>query len=74
MSEHETLKNIDKSLSGMLLILIELRGKLLEGVDNKTGRKIEVLLAEAGFTAPEVAKILSKNLTAVQKAIQRGRK
>lgn len=74
MSESETLKNIEKLLSAVLMILSEFREKTSKDADNDKGRKIEVLLAEAGFKGPEISKILSKNLAAVQKAIQRGRK
>lgn len=74
MNEQETLKNIEKSLSAILMILVEVRENSLKEVDNENGRKIELLLAEAGFKGPEIAKIISKKLAAVQKSIQRGRK
>ncbi len=74
MNEAETLKNIDKSLSAILMILSELRENTLKDMDKEKSRKIEFLLAEAGFKGPEISKILNKNLAAVQKSIQRGRK
>ena len=74
MNDLETLKNIEKSLLAILIMLAEMRERGNEEVDNGKGRKIEVLLADAGFSGPEVSKILSKSLPAVQKAIQRGRK
>ena len=74
MNEPETLKNIEKSLSAILMILVEMRGNSVKEVDNGNSRKVELLLAEAGFKGPEIAKIISKKLAAVQKSIQRGRK
>lgn len=69
MNEKETLKNIEKTLKGILLVLLEGRDEKFE--ENK---KVEVLLNEAGFERPEIAKILNKNLQAVQKAIIRTKK
>jgi hypothetical protein len=74
MNDPETLKSIEKSLFAILMILVEMRENSVKEVDNENGRKIDLLLAEAGFKGPEIAKIISKNLAAVQKSIQRGRK
>jgi len=74
MDEQETLKNIDKSLSAILMVLVEMREKNLEDMDKEKVRKTEILLANAGFKGPEIAKIINKSLPAVQKSIQRGRK
>lgn len=74
MNESETLKNIEKSLFAILMILSEMRDNMLKDVDTVKGRKTDVLLAEAGFKGPEISRLLNKNLAAVQKAVQRGRK
>lgn len=74
MNESEILKNIEKSLFAIILILSEIRDNVLKNADSIKGQKIEVLLAGAGFKGPEISKLLNKNLAAVQKAIQRSRK
>lgn len=72
MNEQKNLENISKLLSAILVVLVELRDERAKA-DNKKGRRIEILLAEAGFSGPEISKIINKNLAAVQKTIQRGR-
>ena len=72
MNELETLKTIEKSALAILMLLVEARENDGKSVDKN--KKVEVLLAKAGFKAPEITKIVNKNLSAVQKAIQRGRK
>lgn len=74
MDNTETLKTIGKSLTAILMLLVEKRESALGKLDKDDSRNIEVLLAEIGFNGPEVAKIVNKSLPAVQKAIQRGRK
>jgi len=74
MKEIETLINIEKSLSAILMILVEFRDNILKETGNGKRRRIEILLAESGFKGPEISKIINKNLAAVQKAVQRGRK
>lgn len=74
MNELDTLKNIEKTMSVILMLLVEMRESSVKEVDNDKNRKIEILLAEAGFKGPEITKIVNKNLAAVQKTIQRGRK
>lgn len=69
MDEQKYLENISKLLLAILMILAEFREK---SGGNKKGRKIEKLLAEAGFNGREISTIINKNLSAVQKAIQRG--
>ena len=62
-------------MAGVLAILVAEREERLNGIDDKhKPAKTEVLLANAGLTATEIAQIMGKNLAAVQKAIQRGRK
>ena len=73
INDSETLKNIERLLSAILMLLVEERERALKRTDSEN-RNIEVLLAEAGFNGPEVARIINKNLAAVQKAIQRSRK
>lgn len=74
MDNPETLKNIERSLLAILTLIIESREVSLGKIDKKKSKSIEVLLADAGFKGPEVAKIVNKSLPAVQKAIQRGHK
>lgn len=74
MDNTETLKTIEKSLTAILMLLVEKRESELGKLDKDDSRNIEILLAEIGFNGPEVAKIVNKSLPAVQKAIQRGRK
>ena len=71
MNEPQVLENIEKSIFAILMLIVENRESNGKEVDKR--RKIEALLAEAGFKAPEISKIVNKNLAAVQKAIQRGR-
>lgn len=74
MNEAESLKNIENATLAILMLLVEIRENLQKETDKEKIRKVEVLLAEAGFKGPEITKIVNKNLAAVQKAIQRGRK
>lgn len=74
MNDSETLKNIEKSLLAILMLLVEKRENTSRKTDSDKNRNIEVLLAETGFNGPEIARIVNKNLAAVQKAIQRSRK
>ena len=74
MNEMEIFKNIDKSMSAVLMILAEIRENIKEKEDKTKERKIELLLADAGFNATEVAHIVNKRVPGVRKAIQRGRK
>jgi DNA-directed RNA polymerase specialized sigma24 family protein len=65
----------EKVLAGVLALLVAEREERLNGIDGKKQPvKTEVLLAGAGLTAPEIAQLMGKNLEAVRKAIQRGRK
>lgn len=74
MDELESLKNIDRKLSVILALIIQDRYKKSEGNDKKPPKKVEILLAEFGFKAPEIARLLNKKTPAVQKIIQRARK
>ena len=74
MDELESLKNIDRKLSVILALIIQDRYKKSEGNDKKSPKKVEILLAEFGFKAPEIARLLNKKTPAVQKIIQRARK
>lgn len=73
MNNTEILKNLEKNLSAILLLLIEARESKLGNLDNEKAKKIETLLFEAGFKAPEIANLINKNVTAVQKTLQRNR-
>jgi DNA-directed RNA polymerase specialized sigma24 family protein len=61
----------DKALAGMLALLVAEREERLG--DDTAPRKTEVVLANAGLTANEIAPLIGKNIAAVRKAIQRGR-
>ena len=71
MNESETLKNIEKKLS----VLVALTALSTFGTAEE-GSKIrpEIILSNAGLENSEIAKILGKNLAAVQKTIQRAKK
>lgn len=73
MNEIETLKNIEKATLAILMVLVDERISKEKDMD-KDKRKTEILLADAGFKGPEISKIINKNLAAIQKTIQRGRK
>lgn len=62
-------------MAGVLAILVAEREERLNGTDEKNKpAKTEVLLANAGLNAAEIAQLMGKNLEAVRKSIQRGRK
>lgn len=65
----------EKALAGTLALLIAEREERLNGTEGRNQpARTEVLLAGVGLTAPEIAQLMGKNLEAVRKAIQRGRK
>lgn len=67
--------NPSSVMAGVLAILVAEREERLNGSDEKNKpAKSEVLLANAGLTPNEIAQLMGKNLAAVQKTIQRGRK
>jgi DNA-directed RNA polymerase specialized sigma24 family protein len=73
--EAAAVPELDKTAAAVLAILVAEREERLNGPDEKNKpAKTEVLLANAGLSANEVAQIMGKNLEAVRKAIQRGRK
>ncbi|HZT91693.1 MAG TPA: hypothetical protein VFA05_06625 [Gaiellaceae bacterium] len=54
-------------------MLVAEREERLNGVDEaRKAVKTELLLAGAGLAAPEIARLVGKNLEAVRKTIQRG--
>ena len=62
----------DKALAGVLALLVAEREERL-GEQEKPPRT-EILLANAGLTAAEIATLLGKSLDAVRKTIQRAKK
>ncbi|KKR51739.1 MAG: hypothetical protein UT89_C0009G0006 [Parcubacteria group bacterium GW2011_GWE1_40_20] len=69
----ENSKNIEKLLLAILALLVDRRESASKDGQEKS-RNIEVILADIGLSGPEIAKIVNKNLAAVQKTIQRGHK
>ena len=70
-------KSLDeaKVMAGVLALLVaEREDRLNDGSDKYTPAKTEVVLASAGLTAAEIAPLVGKNVPAVTKTIQRGRK
>ncbi len=64
-----------KLLAGVLAMLVAEREERLYGSDEKTKpAKTELLLFNAGLVPNEIAQLMGKNVAAVQKTIQRGRK
>lgn len=74
MNDSETLKNIERLMLAILMLLVENRRITLGKIDIENRKNIEILLSKAGFKSPEIAKIIDKNLAAVQKTLQRSRK
>lgn len=72
MNDIEILKQIDKKLSAVIALLSDYRERDGKRMDKNT-IKTEVLLREAGLSAPEIAQLLNKNLGAVRKTIQRAK-
>jgi DNA-directed RNA polymerase specialized sigma24 family protein len=58
-------------MTGILALLVDDRERRITG--DKDARKTEVLLADAGLPAPEIASLMGKNTGAVRMAIQRAR-
>lgn len=65
--------SLDKSMAAVLALLVADREDRL-AENGKEPRKTELVLATAGMQAPEIAPLVGKNVGAVRKAIQRGRK
>lgn len=63
---------LDTSLSGILALLADDRQQRVEG--DASARKTEVLLADAGLSAEQIAPLLGKSSGAIAKSIQRARK
>ncbi len=74
MDELEVLKNIEKKLSAIIVLLIRSEHVNNGEVDKKSLPKVEVLLEGVGLKAPEIAKLLNKKESAVRKALHRARK
>jgi len=65
----------ERALAGILALLVAEREERLNGVDEaRKALKTELLLVGAGLGAPEIARLMGKNLEAVRKTIQRGRR
>lgn len=62
----------DRALSAILALLVADREDRLAG-EGGEGRRTELVLTAAGLSAPEIASLVSKNVEAVRKTIQRGK-
>lgn len=60
-----------KATAGVLALLADERERRTD--DQHEPRRTELVLSDAGLTAPEIAALLGKNRDAVAKAITRGR-
>lgn len=58
-------------MAGILTLLVDEREERIK--ETKNARKTEILLADAGLAAPEIASLMGKNAGAVRKTLQRGR-
>lgn len=65
--------SLDKSMAAVLAMLVADREDRL-AENGKEPRKTELVLATVGMQASEIAPLVGKNVEAVRKAIQRGRK
>lgn len=61
-------------MAAVVALLIAEREERLSSTGDKKSVKTEVLLSGAGLTAADIARLMGRNVGAVQKAIQRGRK
>ena len=61
-----------KATAGVLALLAEAQELRVD--ETREPRRTEIVLADAGLTAPEIAALLNKNEGAVSKAISRARK
>lgn len=64
----------DKAMAGVLALLVADREERLANGDDGEPEKTEVILAGAGFDAPEIAGLVRKQVPTVRKAIERARK
>lgn len=65
MIDSEILADISQKMTAILALLANNK------YEGDKDIKVEVVLANAGLKAPEIAKILNKNVPAVQKTLQR---
>ncbi len=64
----------DKALLGVLALLVAEREERLEAGTNGKPRKTELILATSGLNPQEIATLMGKNVAAIRKSIERGRK
>ena len=69
MAAPEPLR-LEAALSGLLAVAVA----QLERESTELSRKIELILADAGLTYEEIARLIGKNVGAVRKAVERARK
>lgn len=62
-----------RALTGVLTLLAADREERLEADTEKRMTRTELVLAQGGLTATEIARLLNKPEAGVRKAIQRGR-
>lgn len=71
MDDSQTLKNIEKKLSALIALTAF---STFGTTEERSKIKPEIILSNAGLESSEIARILGKNLAAVQKTIQRAKK
>lgn len=70
MDDLQILKSIDNKMTALLGLVVL---SMFASAEEKAKIKPEVVLSAAGIENLEIAKILGKNLPAVQKTLQRAR-
>ncbi len=71
MEDSKTLKNIEKRLTALVALMTI---SIFESRDEIANIKPEVVLSKVGLENSDIAALLGKQLTAVQKTIQRSKK
>lgn len=71
MGSEDSSIDLEVALVGLLALAIADREELTR--DRPEARKSEVILSNAGMDAPQIARLVGKNVEAVRKTIQRAR-
>lgn len=71
--DREAVVSSQSALAGILALLAAERDDRLNGVATDKQRRTELVLADAGLTASEIAAVLNKKPGTVAKAVSRAR-